>query len=119
MNTIKVLWTSRHQMTEDQVEDLKRLFPDNILDIESKNITWKASKDANHDYQRNLEILETIQADIIVGVFPPVMMEMFISEMKSENRILPELLTPISEQAPELRIGDEPIPFRHVRFAYL
>ena len=119
----KVLWLSRHQMTPDQEASLRKIIGDEI-EIISENVTWAASADGAADRVRNKAewrlLYRRLTGDgqrlaYVAGVFPPVALEAL---KRGRPRTL-RLLTPVSEQAPELRVGDGPIPFRHVRWVHL
>ena len=113
----KVIWLSRHTMTAEQVEDLSHSV-DGELEIESRNVTWAASVDGIADWWHNREEWRglynaTGEGGVLAGVFPPVAMEAWYRVSGIHT------LSPVSRQAPELRIGDGPIPFVHVRWAIL
>ena len=119
----KVLWLSRHKMTADQAESLRGIIGDEI-EIISENVTWAASADGAADRVRNKAEWRLIYRRLtasgqrvayVAGVFPPVALEAL---RRGRPRAL-RLLTPVSEQAPELRVGDGPIPFRHLRWVHL
>lgn len=119
----EVMWLSRHKMTDEQAESLRKIIGDEI-EIISENVTWAASADGAADRVRNKAewqlIYRRLTADgqrlaYVAGVFPPVALEAL---QRGRPRAL-RLLTPVSEQAPELRVGDGPIPFRHLRWVHL
>lgn len=123
MQRTKIMWLSRHQMTPEQAESLRAVVGDE-LDVISENITWSASADGNADRVRNAAEWRLIHRRLtsdgqrmayVAGVFPPVALEAL---KRGRPRSL-RLLAPVSEQAPELRVGDGPIPFRHLRWAPL
>ena len=117
MNSI--IWCSRHTMTAEQLDDLRNnpgVGAD--MEVEGRNITWAATKDAAHDVTCNLaewELLYTAagRGGVIAGVFPPVALE------ARGDRSGIRIASPVSRQAPEMRVGDGPIPFAHVRWAWL
>mgnify|MGYP000867467685 FL=1 len=118
-----VMWLSRHKMTADQAESLRGIIGDEI-EIISENVTWAASADGAADRVRNKAEWRLIYRRLtasgqrvayVAGVFPPVALEAL---RRGRPRAL-RLLTPVSEQAPELRVGDGPIPFRHLRWVHL
>jgi len=120
---IKVLWLSRHALSDEQAESLRKIIG-NDLEIISENVIWAASANGAADRVRNKAewrlIYRRLTGDgqrvaYVAGVFPPVALEAI---KRGRPRAL-RLLTPVSEQAPELRIGDGPIPFRHLRWAPL
>lgn len=119
----KVMWLSRHQMTADQAEGLRRIIGGDI-EITAESVTWAASADGPADRARNTAEWQVIRRRLtrggqrlayVAGVFPPVALEAL---KRGRPRTL-RLLTPVSEQAPELRVGDGPIPFRHLRWVHL
>ena len=123
MKRTKVMWLSRHQMTDVQAESLRKIIGAEI-EIISENVTWAASADGAADRVRNAAEWRLIHRRLtsdgqrlayVAGVFPPVALEAL---KRGRPRTL-RLLTPVSEQAPELRVGDGPIPFRHVRWVHL
>ncbi len=112
----KVAWLSRHAMTAAQTADLASILgtsPDS-LDIEAINITWAASTDRAHDLRENAAKWEELAAAgfaAICGVFPQVALETIGSCE------LPPVFTAISEARPDLRVGEGPIPFVHLRWS--
>ena len=123
MKRTKVMWLSRHQMTDVQAESLRKIIGAEI-EIISENVTWAASADGAADRVRNAAEWRLFHRRLtsdgqrlayVAGVFPPVALEAL---KRGRPRTL-RLLTPVSEQAPELRVGDGPIPFRHVRWVRL
>lgn len=123
----KILWISRHAMTADAKADLALRMQEYDIEIDQRNITWQATVSGAEDRYANRAIWQTLideasaEADkhgvgrlFIAGVFPPVALEAI--GQKSERPTRLRILTPVSEQAPELRVGDGPIPFRHVRW---
>ena len=110
-------------MTDVQAESLRKIIGDEI-EIISENVTWAASADGAADRVRNKAewrlLYRRLTGDgqrlaYVAGVFPPVALEAL---RRGRPRAL-RLLTPVSEQAPALRVGDGPIPFRHVRWVHL
>ena len=121
MKRTKVMWLSRHQITDVQAESLRKIIGAEI-EIISENVTWAASADGAADRVRNAAEWRLIHRRLtsdgqrlayVAG--PPVALEAL---KRGRPRTL-RLLTPVSEQAPELRVGDGPIPFRHVRWVHL
>ena len=117
------MWLSRHQMTDEQAESLRGIIGGNI-EILAENVTWAASADGPADRARNFDEWRLIHRRLtsdgqrlayVAGVFPPVALE----AVKHGRPLTLRLLTPVSEQAPELRVGDGPIPFRHLRWVRL
>lgn len=113
MDKIKVQWLSRHEMTDEQRADLAVCLNLDVsrLEIIPRNITWAASEDTMADQKANIalwdELLET--GWLITGVFSPVALETMPAYRT-------RLYSPVSRQAPELRVGDGPIPFKHLRW---
>ena len=114
--TTRVLWLSRHEMTAEQLADLNERFGD--VEVESVNLTWQATADWRADDIRNKAEWAVLQskAKVIAGVFPPVALEALKKGVRKGGTIL---MSPVSRQAPELRVGDGAIPFVHVRWAEL
>ena len=118
-----VLWLSRHTMSNAQAESLRE-FIGGAIEIIHENITWVASADGSADRIANATSWRQLHQRLIAGgqrnayiagVFPPVALE----ALKLGRPFTLRLLAPVSEQAPELRIGDGPIPFRHLRWSQL
>jgi hypothetical protein len=107
---MKVVWISRHELSAIQADDLARHLGGEYT-YTHENILWSASEDAERDKKENRAIWSGLisKYDVIAGVFPPTALEAASGEIK--------LLSPISAQKPELRIGEGPIPFVHVRWA--
>jgi hypothetical protein len=108
-------------MSAEQLSDLCHAaqIGDDVA-VETRNITWAATADAAADAVRNGAEWEALYAaagrgGIIAGVFPPVALESRRPFRQTGIR----LASPVSRQAPELRVGDGPIPFAHVRWAWL
>ncbi len=123
MEKVKVLWASRHAMTEFQKDDLIDVINDcgyacgkntNSPEIITENIVWSASEDTSRDFSENQEKWERIKAknyDVIAGVFPPVAIECF------ENVSVP-IFSPVSKQDRKIREdGSVQIEFIHLRYA--
>lgn len=120
----KIMWLSRHALSAEQEESLRWFIGGGELEIIAENVTWAASADGAADRARNFAEWRLIHRRLtgdgqrlayVAGVFPPVALEAL---KRGRPRTL-RLLTPVSEQAPELRVGDGPIPFRHLRWAPL
>lgn len=113
----KVLWASRHAMTEEQKKDLEDLLEDSVEVVASENILWAASADVRTDMDANIAIWKTLQqkADHICGVFPPVAVEVIpFADLHAA------VWSPVSAQSKELRAdGSTQIAFRHLRWAGL
>jgi hypothetical protein len=109
----KIVWVSRHELTSEQLNDLAANIGVATDQIKVRNIsvTWAATDNATSDYESNSNMWVELHrhGDIIAGVFPPVALEAM-----PYNAIV---YSPVSQQKPELRIGDGPIPFVHVRWA--
>ena len=105
----KVVWLSRHEMSNDQKVDLEKVLRCPV-EVTTKNITWAASEDAEADFNANTAIWCSLASfDVIAGVFPPVC-------LKAQACCSKPVYSSISRQAPELRVGDGPIPFQHMRW---
>ena len=107
---MKIAWLSRHELTAEQKKDLFE-FLDEDGEIEVKNIVWQATDDELSDLKVNRGLWADLEVnyDVIAGVFPPVALE----SLKKGIHVV----TPVSRQAPELRVGNLPIPFVHVRWS--
>ena len=122
---IKVVFVSRHQMTEDQRKDLEKYLNSDV-EVSTENITFSATEDAEADLAANKAILGRLfdSYDVVTGVFPPVAIEALMSA-RAEMVAAPYLgnvedtgiLTPVSRQRAEERAdGTKSITFEHVRF---
>jgi hypothetical protein len=87
----KVIWVSRHEMTEKQ----KEMFL--VCEIISENITWAATEDAVEDFNTNMGIWKGLKADVIAGVFPPSAIEAMPFDLTAS------VLSPVSEQSVHVR----------------
>lgn len=105
----KIIWVSRHELTDDQVADFPR------VEIIAQNITWSATADCEHDLAVNRSIWDHLvimagPAGSIAGVFPPVAIESKPAGV--------EILSPVSAQSKAVRKdGTRKIDFVHVRWA--
>ena len=115
---MKILWTSRHNLNDEQLADLHKLYGD--VEVLHHNITWEASENSDKDFEKNSALWSTLFSYIvnedkwiIAGVFPPVALEAL-----PDNKNL-RIISPVSKQLPELRKGDGPIPYKHLRWATL
>lgn len=112
----KVAWLSRHEMAQEQKEDLFRRLGCEA-EIIQVNVTWAASSNAvadrmaNRSTWRDLLAEYDVDNDVIAGVFPPAALEVIPNGVP--------VITPVSKQAPELRQGEGTIPFVHARWASL
>ena len=123
--TMKVVFVSRHQMTEGQKADLEKYLNSDV-EIVTENITFAATEDPAADLAENKSILSRLfdSYDVVTGVFPPVALEALMSaraEMASDpalgNVEDTGVLTPVSRQHAEDRAdGTKAITFEHVRF---
>ena len=115
----RIIWCSRHAMTEVQLADLRNAPGVGAdMEVECRNITWAATADVMSDTMHNRAEWELLyaaagQGGVIAGVFPPVALE--ARGDRAGNRIA----APVSRQAPEMRVGDGLIPYAHVRWAWL
>jgi hypothetical protein len=119
----RVLWLSRHTMSDEQANSLREFIGEEI-EIIPENTTWAASSDGSADRIRNATMWRQLHQRLtsdgqrlayVAGVFPPVALE----ALKLGRPFTLRLLAPVSEQAPELRVGDGPIPYRHLRWSHL
>ena len=124
--TMKVVFVSRHQMTDGQVADLEKCLGHKV-EVVAENITFAATENAEADLAANKAVLARLfgEYDVVVGVFPPVAIEALVSLRNelTENPVLglvedTGVLTPVSRQRAEERAdGSKVISFEHVRFA--
>ena len=122
---MKVVFVSRHQMTEGQKADLEKYLNSDV-EIVTENITFAATENTAADLAENKSILGRLfdSYDVVTGVFPPVAIEALMSaraEMASDpslgNVEDTGVLTPVSRQRAEDRAdGTKAITFEHVRF---
>ena len=118
----KVMWLSRHELTQDQITDLARFLNAEIddLDIESRNVTWQATAVAGDDHARNKAEWVCIfgklnRGDVVAGVSPPVALEALSA---LHRQFWWRVVTPVSESVPALRKDPTaPMPFRHLRWS--
>ena len=123
---MKVVFVSRHTMTDGQKADLEKYLNSDV-EIVTENITFAATEDPAADLAANKAILGRLfnEYDVVTGVFPPVAIEALMSaraEMASDpslgNVEDTGILTPVSRQHAEDRAdGTKSITFEHVRFA--
>ena len=124
--TMKVVFVSRHQMTEGQKADLIHYLNSDV-EIVTENITFAATENSAADLAANKSILGRLfdSYDVVTGVFPPVALEALMSA-RADMIADPSLgnvedtgiLTPVSRQsASERSDGSKVISFEHVRFA--
>ena len=118
--SMTIVWCSRHKMTAEQKADLLRRVRVSDCDVATHNITWAATADEDADTKQNRKTWDSLYAvaganGIIAGVFPPVALE----ALRDVGREDVCIASPVSRQAPELRVGDVSIPFAHVRWAFL
>ena len=123
--TMKVVFVSRHAMTDGQKADLEKYLNSDV-EIVTENITFAATEDPAADLAENKSILGRLfdSYDVVTGVFPPVALEALMSA-RAEMAADPSLgnvedtgiLTPVSRQHAEDRAdGTKAITFEHVRF---
>ena len=114
---LSVIWISRHPLLPEQEADLvKKLQSEFSIPVEvsitTRNLTWLASSDEDADQNGNLLIWRELEDfNFVAGVFPPVALESKPSDM--------QVLTPVSIQDPSKRVGNNPIPFAHARWAWI
>lgn len=115
----KILWVSRHAMSQEQLDDLNKTFHRDVTmeEVETRNLIWAATGDAAADIAANQKTLRELidEFNLIAGVFPPVVFEATSSPGRRFGKYC-VLASPVSRQAPELRKGEEQIPFVHVRW---
>lgn len=124
--TMKVVFVSRHQMTEVQKADLEKYLGHKV-EVVAENVTFSATENAEADLSANKAVLARLfgEYDVVAGVFPPVAIEALASlrDELAENPVLglvedTGVLTPVSRQRAEERAdGSKTIVFEHVRFA--
>lgn len=71
----KVLWLSRHEMTSEQVANLKAVEGFSDAEIVRGKIAWHVSESEEADDEENAEEWRRIASagyDVVIGVFPPV-----------------------------------------------
>lgn len=71
---MKAKWLSRHALTEEQKALLRLYVGDWELEIEEGQVVWSSTEDEAADNEENaLKWAELAEdADIVVGIFPPV-----------------------------------------------
>lgn len=75
---VKVAWISRHDMTEDQIADLRRIYGNNIV-VEKHDITASSYRD----------VLEASKdADIIAVVLPPNILADLVNPRNNEKPVI-------------------------------
>lgn len=125
---VKVVFVSRHQMTEGQKANLEKYLNVSV-EVVTENVTFAATEDAAADLTANKAILGRLfyEYDVVTGVFPPVAIEALMSA-RAEMAANPSLgnvedtgiLSPVSRQRAEERAdGTKAITFEHVRFTRL
>lgn len=126
----KVIWLSRHEMTQDQKDDLKRLIHED-LEIEQINHTWSASCDYYSDLEKNVEFIkgifglrdgESFSFVYVAGVFPPVAIEALkaLRRQKPSIAFMLEFYASVCMQTEEEREdGKSKITFRHARWTLI
>lgn len=111
----KVVWLSRHEMTEEQKLSLENEIGEHTTTTE--NLLWKASEEFIEDAVANKAKWCKLAAeyDVICGVFPPVAIEALM--LINLGRTL--VLTPVSAQVKEERKEGVQIAFKHLRWVVL
>ena len=101
----KVVWLSRHEMTAEQVDGLKKSIGDDVT-VETVNMVWLATDDFAADEAANRDNMRALfeKYDILAGVFPPVAIEAL-------NAVRAELC--------DLGEEERRIEFRHARWAVI
>ena len=106
---MKVIWLSRHTLTEDQRSCLREQIGES--DIQETNVVWSMSKNEGRDNAENAEIWKRLasEAEVIVGIFPPPSLVGLVTargiasgddekEDKEWERVLKiRVMTPVSE----------------------
>ena len=140
----KIIWCSRHPMTEDQLTDLKTVDAmgcditsefvlaegESFPVVETENLIWAGTENWWEDLSANFATWERllewdktsrVQERLVLGVFPPVALE----ALSAWRRAHPDtdevvVMTPVSAQTAETRAdGTKAVEFSHVRWAYL
>ena len=120
MAKFKVLWLSRHELTNEQRTDLQNgIIPSNVdeLEVNTVNVTWQNSNSKLYDKKLNVALWENLLTkyapDVVLGVFPPVALE--AAKLFRPNLAL---FSPISEQNATMREdGTRQIEFVHLRWS--
>ena len=137
----KIIWCSRHPMTEVQMTDLTTIdamggdvtdmFVDgNFPVVETENLIWAGTENWWEDLSANFatwtRLLEWDEASraqqrLVLGVFPPVALEALAAWRRARpgtDEVI--VMTPVSAQTAETRAdGTKAVVFSHVRWAYL
>lgn len=66
--SLNVLFTSRHNMTEDQTNDLQNLFEGFQLNIKTLNVTYKTR--GNFALSQLIDLCKEEKTHVLIGVFP-------------------------------------------------
>lgn len=136
----KIIWCSRHPMSEVQLEGLKSvngmgndltcLFDGKFPVPETENLLWQGTENWWEDLPANVKTWERLlewdensqsQQRLVTGVFPPVALEA-LSAWRRAHRNEEEVIvmTPVSAQTTETRAdGTKAVEFSHVRWACL
>ena len=76
---VKVAWLSRHDMTKEQYDALKKIIcyqygKDCSVSVENVGVHWQSSSDVWKDVEHNVDLwYDLLKAhDCIVGIFPPI-----------------------------------------------
>lgn len=116
----KILWLSRHELTEAQKSDLQTSVLQELglaldeVEFVTENVTWQDTYERAFDMVGNSQTWDRLLKDgevvAVLGVFPPVAME-------AVNHRLP-MYSPISRQDATIRRdGTKQIEFVHVRWS--
>lgn len=126
----KVIWLSKHEMTQDQKDDLRRRLHEDF-EVECINHTWAASCDYYADIDKNVDFLkgifglrdgESLSFAYVAGVFPPVAMEALreLKRQKPSIAFMLEFHVSVCMQTEEERSdGKKKIAFRHARWSVI
>lgn len=119
----KILWLSRHELTNDQIEDLWKLFGDRSIEIKTENVTWVATDNPEDDQILNKLMWMNLinESNLILGVFPPVAIEALTAPGNNPDidKVISEvcLYSPVSKQDKKIREdGSATIEFKHLRW---
>ncbi len=119
----KILWLSRHPLTNDQIEDLWKFFGDRSIEIKTENVTWEATDDVEADQINNKLMWKDLinESNLILGVFPPVAIEALTApgDNPDIDKAISDvaLYSPVSKQDKKIREdGSAVIEFKHLRW---
>lgn len=103
---LRVLWLSRHELMRVQEDRLRAMFPDEELVINCRMHIWQLTENEADDNEANAKtwLRMSKEADVIVGVFPPIAVVGLVmcrgeaddGNPEYEGWSNPKVLTPIS-----------------------